>query len=379
MNSTNVVFPQNPLRVLVIDWMVPTYDQDAGSLRMYSLLKILVSLNYAVTFFPNDNELKEPYTSELREKGIEVLNNNINMQNYLKTRGGDFSIVILSRPDVAYKYLPMVRAYAVNCKVVYDTVDIHWVRNERAAKLYGNQELQKRAEFYRTIETLNALGSDLTLTVTENDKQFLLENYPELKIEVIPTIHEVVKPIIPFDKRHDLLFIGGFNHQPNVDAVLYFAKQIFPLVKKKFPGIKFFVLGSNPPATVRKLNDEGIKLTGFVKDVQPYFTSCRLFVAPLRYGAGIKGKIGHSMAYGLPAVTTSIGAEGMGLIDRENALIADQPRDFADAVIDLYTNEALWHNISTQSIKHIEKNYSPEVISRKVKTILSSLSNLEKV
>lgn len=131
-----MILPKNNQRILVFDWGVPTHDQDAGSLRMYSLLKILISLDYKLTFIPNDGQRREPYTSDLIAGDIEVLFD-IDIENYLKTRGGEFSIVILSRPYIAIKYLPLVRAYAINSKVIYDTVDLHWVRIERAARLYG--------------------------------------------------------------------------------------------------------------------------------------------------------------------------------------------------------------------------------------------------
>jgi len=233
-------------------------------------------------------------------------------------------------------------------------VDIHWVRFERAFNLQRRPELQEKALYYRTVEGINARCADLTLTVTDVDRKFFLDLDAGLKIEVIPTIHETLPPEKPFADRKDLMFIGGFYHQPNVDAVLFFAKDILPLIREKIPGVKFFVAGSNPPPEVRKLSGGDISVTGYVRDVRPFFESCRVFVAPLRYGAGMKGKIGQSMSYGLPLVTTTMGSEGMGLADGQNALIADSPGDFADAVTRLYTDEALWNRISVKSVSHIE-------------------------
>jgi len=109
----------------------------------------------------------------------------------------------------------------------------------------------------------------------------------------------------------------------------------------------------------------------------PYFERCRVFVSPLRYGAGMKGKIGQSMAFGLPVVTTAVGAEGIGLVDGENALISDDPRTFAEAVIRLYTDELLWAKISEESLKHIEKNFSREAAYRKIADFFNSIEQEE--
>jgi glycosyltransferase involved in cell wall biosynthesis len=110
-----------------------------------------------------------------------------------------------------------------------------------------------------------------------------------------------------------------------------------------------------------------------VKDVSPYFDGCRIFVSPLRYGAGMKGKIGQSMSFGLPVVTTTIGAEGIGLRDGENALIADDPGAFANAVVRLYEDEALWNRISRQSVEHIKENYSPPVLGKRIRDIFDGM------
>lgn len=360
-----------PKRVLVIDQSVPTYDMDSGSCRMYYILKLLARLNYSVVFYPGDRLRREPYTEKLESIGVKVLFDDL--VSFLRTRGGDFSITILSRPDEAFKYLPYIRAYAINSKVIYDTVDIHWVRFERALKLHNSSELLERARYFRSIEYVNAESSDLTLAVTEIDKNFLLEVCRDVNIEVIPTIHEAYSHKAPFSDRKDLLFIGGFNHQPNVDAVLHFISKIFPIIRVKIPGIKIHVVGSNPPASILNLSSEDINVTGYIQDVQPYFLGSRVFVAPLRYGAGMKGKIGQSMSFGLPLVTTSIGSEGMGLVNGKNALIADQPERFADEVVRLYNDEELWDRISANSVLHIKNNFAPEIIGKKLDSLLISL------
>lgn len=363
---------KNKIQVLVIEKRVPTYDRDAGSLRLYWILKLLTELNYKVTFLPDEKAHTFKHLRKLQEMGVDVPLHVDNI-NFLQKSGPLFSVVILSRPDEALKYYPYVSAYAVNSKIIFDTVDAHWVRFKRAFQLYRHEYYRERWKYYRAIEGISARCSDLVLTVTENDKCFFEELAPGLKTEVLPSIHNVVKPQKDFKDRKNLMFIGGFYHHPNVDAVIYFAKKVFPLITKKLRDADFIIVGSNPPDSVKRLNSANIKVTGFVDDVSPYFESCRVFVSPLRYGAGMKGKIAQSMAHGLPVVTTSMGAEGMGITDGQNALVADHPEKFAEAAARLYTDEQLWKDISFNSLKHIEKNFSPEIIRLKLERIISSL------
>jgi glycosyltransferase involved in cell wall biosynthesis len=369
--------PGEKNHILIIDRGIPTYDKDSGSLRMHTLLKLLNTLNYKISFLPDDFQRVEPYTREMEKMGIHVLTGRLNFEMFLQRMGGSFSYVLLSRPEQAFKYLPLIRAYAIHSTVVYDTVDLHWIRFERAAAVKGDKELLNRANHFKSVELFNASCSDIIFTVTGDERALLMKEIPNLRIEVISNIHDCIKEdeITPFDNRKDIMFIGGFLHEPNEDAVLFFVSEIFPLVKEKLPDARFFAVGSYPSDALLKLNSENIIVTGFVKEVRPYFDTCRVFVAPLRYGAGMKGKIGQSMAYGLPVVTTTIGAEGFGLIDYNNALIADRPEDFANATIQLYTNKNLWGEISMRSVEYIREKFSQEVISQKISDLFHSLAH----
>ncbi len=360
-------------KVLVIDRFVPTYDRDSGSLRMFSFLNILSELGYKITFLPDDLKRSEPYSGELESMGIQVISGEIDIQKYFEENGYAFSFVIISRPEQTFKYLPLVRAYAINSIIAYDTVDLHWLRFERAASVNNDKELFEKARYYKSMELFNSSCSDVVFTVTKDEKEFLLNEEPSLHVEILPNIHEIYTKKKEFRDRKDIMFIGSFLHQPNEDAVIFFVKEIFPFIKKEIPDINFYVVGSDPMESILKLESESIKITGYVKDVSPYFENCRVFVAPLRYGAGMKGKIGQSMAYGLPVVTTTIGAEGIGLKNGLNSLIADNPVDFAESVIKLYTDENLWNTISINSVEHIERNYSKGTLSRRIAEIFASL------
>jgi glycosyltransferase involved in cell wall biosynthesis len=189
---------------------------------------------------------------------------------------------------------------------------------------------------------------------------------------VLPNVHPAAATGGPWAERRDLMFIGGFWHQPNEDAVCYFVDEILPLVRREQPDVIFHIIGSNMSNRVHALASAAVRTHGYVEDPTPYFTGCRVFVAPLRYGAGMKGKIGHSMSHGLPVVTTSIGAEGIGLVDGETALIADDPASFASAVVRLYADETLWTGLAERSWAFVAEHFSEEATLGRLASIFDT-------
>jgi glycosyltransferase involved in cell wall biosynthesis len=222
----------------------------------------------------------------------------------------------------------------------------------------GDGALVDTVASFRRIELFNCACADLALAITDDEKDHLLAEQPDANVTVLPNIHEIFFPKTPFAQRRDLLFVGGFWHKPNEDAVIFFARNILPRIREKISNIVFYIIGSNMPSSVESLRSANVVPLGFVPDIAPYFESCRVFVAPLRFGAGMKGKVGHSISYGLPIVATRIGAEGMGLRHEKHLLIADDPDDFADLVVRLYNDETLWRRLSTTALAHLDTNYS---------------------
>lgn len=229
----------------------------------------------------------------------------------------------------------------------------------RGAELNGDAAAGREARHYRRFEQWCAASSDLTLTVTETDRAAMLADQADLRVELLPTIHRDAPEGPDWASRNGLMFIGGFWHRPNEDGICWFASEVLPLIERKLPGVELYIVGSNMTDRVRDLASSVVHPVGFVDDPDPYFNRCRVFVAPLRFGAGMKGKVGHSMSLGLPVVTTQVGAEGMHLVDGENALIADSAADFASAVIRLYSDPDLWHRISATGRRQVAERFSP--------------------
>lgn len=345
-------------RVLVVDRRVPTPDRDSASVRMFAVLRLLRKLGHEITFVSDDGGWRQRDKRAVRRLGVDVLHGFGAAARHLASHGHTYGFALLSSPQAAERYLMAVRAYALRAKVIYDTVDLHWVRLERAAAVTGDPDARADAARYRTLERLHTACADITLTVTDDEREALLREVPSARVEVLPNIHACEGPVRPWGARRDVMFIGAFSHAPNADAVEWFVREILPIVQRQLPDVVLRVVGSDVPRRIRELASPSVRVLGHVPAVRPVFESSRVFVSPLRYGAGMKGKIGQSMSYGLPVVTTSIGAEGMLLSDGENALVADEPAAFADAVVRLATDEQLWTRVSAAGLEHVERHFS---------------------
>jgi len=342
---------------------------------MSAILRLLQEMGFSITFASDSEDYLPNQQKVLKERGIFVLQGRQATQHHLASEGGKYHFVLLSRPETAFHYLPYARAYALYSQIIYDMVDLHWLRFEREMEISGDGNLLSVIEHFRRIELLNSTCADLVLAITDEEKERLLAEQPNTKIAILPNIHETHPPKTSFAKRRGLLFIGGFWHKPNEDAVIFFVNDVLPSLIAKIPDLVFYIIGSNMPASVTSLRSANVNPLGFVPDVAPYFESCRVFVAPLRFGAGMKGKVGQSMSHGLPIVATKIGAEGMGLRDEREILIADEPQDFANSVNRLYSDEILWRELSYNGLAHVEANYSLVTTRKRMVDIFSPTQN----
>jgi O-antigen biosynthesis protein len=380
--------------ILVIDQYLPKFDYDAGSRRMFYILNILSDGGNNISFINNNFEDEEPYKSLLQQMGVEILYDNkitlkstgitrlINkvrikmiVKNYLKQHGKHFDLVIISREPTAIQYIDMIRQYCPNAKIIYDTVDLAFLRESRHAKLMNDSDINKIAKISEQNTYLLMNKVDVTWVVSPVEKEILLKNAPNARISIVPTIHKMETDIPGPKNRVNLMFVGGFLHEPNVDGIIWFVTEVFPLILQKIPGIKLFVIGSNVPQKVLELKSSNVVILGYVKETKEYFDNCRLFIAPLRFGAGIKGKINESMSYGLPVVTTSIGAEGMQLVDGNNCYIADDPNAFCEKVTSLYFDDNKWNTFSENGIKHVNIHYSYSKWEKEIKNFIASTIN----
>jgi O-antigen biosynthesis protein len=365
--------PAGRKNILVIDHHLPMSDKDAGSVRMFHILNILHQLGHRVTFIPDNLADIPPYGGELQKRGIKIIYHPYTkrVRDYLISHGPEFDAVVLSRCDFARKHIADVRLYAPRSRIIFDTVDLHFLRTDREAQITNNPETREKARQHEELEYDLIDQADETWVVSTVEQKLLREARPDKSIEIVSTIVEVPGSNTPFALRRDWLFIGGFQHTPNIDAVLFFAKDIYPLVSEHLRDAKFYIIGDKAPPEVAALASERIVVAGLQRDVRPFFDSVKLSIAPLRFGAGVKGKINQSMAFGVPVVATSLAIEGMELQDREDILVADEPEDFARALIELYESEELWTRLSENGMRKTRTLYSTDAARKKLEFLFS--------
>ena len=193
------------------------------------------------------------------------------------------------------------------------------------------------------------------------EQQLLERLEPGAQVMLLSTIHERIESRRPFAEREGLLFIGGFRHPPNTDAVLWYGKEILPLLRQRLPGVKTYIVGIDPPAAITALAAADMVITGHVPDLTPYLDSCRLSISPLRYGAGVKGKVSHAMSHGLPVVATTASIEGMHLTPGTDVLVANDPEAFVGAIVRAYHDEELWTALSEGGRENTRRHFSRDV------------------
>ena len=351
--------------VLIIDTIVPEYDRDSGSRRLFHIIEIILKHNFNVFLMADTMEykFKNQYCDVYRKMGAVIyeptLDKNLKLidrERFIELISPHIEFAWLHRPDIFHKYYASVKKHS-KAKLIFDMVDFHYLRLKREWEQDKNPSIEKAMKNYLKMELHNAEMANVVVPITEDDKKELLPLLRQkTEMVVVGNIHQFRNDnpgFKNFNQRENLLFIGSFLHTPNLDAVKFLHDKILPLLLKQIPGLKIDIIGSYVPTEILDLNSENFRVFGFVEDISKYFNSAKLFVAPLAFGAGIKGKIGQSLEFGLPLVTTAIGAEGFNFSPNEELMIApaDNPKIFAEKIISLYTNEKLWNNVSNNSEK----------------------------
>lgn len=346
-------------RMLVLESSIPVPTRDSGSLRLHNLLQLLVQEGWQVELFCDDQRATREDLD--RMAGIGVAVHNEAAARWLRRHGGTLQAAMVCRAPMAAQYSPLIRRYAPQAMLVFDTVDLHFLREQRAATAMGHAGALRRSARNRRRELQLVADSDLCLVVSSYERELLASELPGSRIEVLSNIHEIYGKSLDFESRRDLLFVGGFGHPPNEDAIAWFTRSVLPLLLMEEPSLKLHVVGDAPPESRAGLAHANVVFHGRIDDLSALMGACRVSVAPLRFGAGVKGKINMAMSYGLPVVATSIAAEGMHLIHGKNVLVADDPTDFAAAVLRAYRDHGLWQMLSDEGLINIETHFSTAV------------------
>ena len=354
--------------ILFVDHYVPTFDKDAGSKTTFQYIKMFIERGYVVKFLPDNFAKSEPYTGILEQMGVEVLYGNemrTNIFEWIESNQANIDIAYLNRPHIATKYIDFIKE-KTDIKIIYYGHDLHFLRERREYELTGDVERKNASSYWKSMEL------DLM-------RKASISYYPSnVEVDYIHTFDKKInaKAITAYvfekfgnidynpDIREGVLFVGGFSHPPNADALKYFLDNMWDEIYAQIK-VPFYIVGSNATNEIKALHNEakGIIFKGFVseEELKELYEKVRLVVVPLRYGAGVKGKVIEALYYNDPVITTGVGAEG---IDNSynQMLVADEPGDFVNKCVTLYNDKEALKNMSKAADDYVKNKHSIEAV-----------------
>lgn len=370
--------------ILYIDATTPEISSDSGSVDAFNAMRILTDLGYRVHFAPGTNfAYWGEHTKALQAMGVECVYHPFypNLETFIKDRGDSFDFVILARAEINDLFLSTIKKQLKSAKIINYTVDLHYLRMEREAALItsnaAREDALQAAKDMKAKELSFMKKSDGTIVLSAYERE-ILAKYKALgsKLYTIPLIREAGTSGPAFSKRKDIVFIGGYRHPPNIDAVEWLANEIWPEMAPALPGVNLIICGAHMPNRFKEYESDNVKILGRVEDVTTMMHGCRLSIAPLRYGAGLKGKVASSFGAATPCIGTDIAFEGMAKDDGfdDIALCANTPEDFAALAKDIYFDQDKWENASRAALKYHDDHYALASVRKLFETMLHDLS-----
>ena len=360
----------NQRTILIVDHYVPWFDQDAGSRSTFMYIRFFVDQGYNVKFIGDNFYPHQPYTDVLEQMGVEVLHGKYyanHWKEWFIQNKSYIDLVYLHRPHIAEKYIDFIKEHS-SAKILYQCHDLHHWRLGRSAKINGCTQTQLEADKWKNKELTLFNKSDLGLTFSYDEKAYLKELDLDCKVEQVPLFlydHKQLQNKSPeFSKRDDFMFVGGFNHTPNAEGVLWFLEKVFPIVLKSLPDLKFHIIGSKMPDRIRQFESGNVIIHGFISDseLERMYNQVKVNILPLLHGAGVKGKLVESLYFGTPIVSTSIGIEGIGEASVKGY---DDPIEFANELVNLLVDESSWTALlQAQKEVFTREFYLPNVRNR---------------
>jgi O-antigen biosynthesis protein len=354
--------------VVLLDEHVPFADRDAGAQRTAFVIEQLRARGYHVIFASVDRDDYPPYGDRLRDMGVETM---------LGFGAGSIGATAAMRLPIGLAWLcrpgPGEMAGAFRnafpaAKLVFDTVDLHYLRLEREERATGRQT---HWQAMRAKELAIVAQVDRTI-VTSPVEQSMLENELAANVAVVSVVQPAVaRARRPWAQTSGIVFVGNYGHSPNVDAAQWLTAEIMPSVWQACPEIQLTLAGAEPTRAIRLLAETRVSVPGFVEDLDGTLMQHRVFVAPLRFGAGIKGKILQALAAGLPVVATPVAAEGI-FTDGECGAIVSTPHEFAQAILRLYEDRELWERFA-RATTEVASRFSPAVVANQLDRVLTEL------
>jgi len=355
-------------RILWIDATIPRPDRDSGSLRAFNLMRLLLREGHAVDFMPDDGVDTGGYALALRALGVGLPARSGGWPGWMATLTVSYDSLIISRYYLAHALIPLLRRWHPKTRIVLDTVDLQHLREQREAEFRRDSRLQRLAACTRRRELAAMAASDLTWVVSPDEAELLVGIRADVPCLLVPNLHEAAPIQTPFEHRHGVLFVGGAVHPPNIDAAHWLITDIIPRVRRQIPDCPFYLVGAGlSEALPRGMKiPDAVYLPGYVADLSPLLGQCRVSIAPLRFGAGVNGKINQAMAAGLPVVATRSVSQGVRARDGEDILLADDAQGLAAAIVRVHQDPALWAHLARAGVDNIRRYFSFDAVGASI-------------
>lgn len=366
-------------RALICAPRMPEFDREGGSRRIFHLIEFLRAAGWAVSFLAHDATGGERYARILRQRGVAVYAGKESRAvagAYLPDpdrliANGRFDLAILAFWSIAAEYLPIIRLFSPDTRVIVDSIDLHFLRNTRRA--YGRSGAERAIGMLDRDDATSMMGelntyaaADAVFTVSRKEAELVNDFLAdEDATMVVPLMEDLPRSPFPFAERRGMLFIGNFQHPPNAEGLAYLCAEILPRVDPALRAAHpVTIVGNRLDAVIGTVTPPPahVRMAGWVPSVLPYLARARLSLVPLRHGAGTKTKLIQALMAGTPSVSTSIGIEGLAVRDGEEVLVADDPAAFAEGIGALLTDAARWERLAANGRARILEAHGPEAV-----------------
>ena len=366
------------MKILVACFKFPEHDTNSGDQRLVWIIRALKEHGDQLVILARDANHPR-YRADLEALGVECIcdseihlrDSSSRLRDYLIERS--FDAALFSSFGIYNTYAWILRAYLPHCHLALDTVDLNYLRLERESVFYPH--LTEEANMVKREEMKAIKDADSVWVISNVEKTILSSHFSsaDKPIHVVPSTHKITDSTPAYEDRKGILFVGSYTHRPNVDAINYFMRDIYPRLQDNLIDVPLTIAGSNPPSSFDQYRSETVTVTGYVEDHRVLLLSHRIGIAPLRFGAGLKGKVLDYLACGLPCVTTDIGAEGMEVTTGHQLLIANNAAEFADNLQSLYRDPRLWQALAISGKQFVKDRYSYSNVSDLVKQARESM------
>ena len=360
--------------LLFVDHIFLTPQIDAGSLRSFEILLLCQEMGYEVVFYSaGDSPLKKS-ANDLRRLGITALAGEVELHEFLSEESDFVDLFFVARARTAFSFYNRIRQSHPQIPIAFDTVDLHHVREFELAKIDKSDANVLRAGATKRIELFLLEQTEATIVVSNQEKEYLKSFSPDSRVEVIGTIHRIEPKVVPFRERSGLLFVGSFQHQPNEDGLRWFFDEVWDHLDSTIKNDGLKIIGTKAPQRLIDEAPDGAKFLGWVESTDPFVDAARLSIAPLRAGAGIKGKIGEAWSRGLPVIATTSAFRGMVDPGTADFHSADDPKKFAELINSVYSSESLWVKASEAGQRRVQETLSRDVAKAALINLIDSVA-----